>query len=179
MHRRAKDDVCKIAVIYHDVVCRDLAIRLCDRLLQTFVNDLDFNVTWWGIKYLPDPKVAWQAARAAAKADLILIAVPGQEHLSGTLKAWVEHWLCYRDASEGALVLVQAKSEARIQPSRAADDYLRAIANQAKLDYLTLIGPESDAVRTGVPVGGFSPQAFQTDDRFGRRYGAPEWGINE
>src|SRR5215469_18601593 len=76
---RVRPEVCQVAMVYEDPATRDYAIQLCDSLSRKFQDDLEFEFTWWGFKYLSDPEIAQQASRAAAEADLIVVCV----HRSG------------------------------------------------------------------------------------------------
>src|SRR5258706_8991321 len=83
---------CRVVVIYEDLPSRDLAIQICDNLQHVFIRDMEFDFTWWRLKYLGDSEIARQAAQAAIDADLILLALRSVEDSSTQVIAWFEQW---------------------------------------------------------------------------------------
>ena len=65
---------CEVAVVYDDIASRDRAIRVCDSLANRFKDDLDFEFTWWNVRFFEDPAIEQLAEQAAAAADLIFFS---------------------------------------------------------------------------------------------------------
>jgi len=164
--------VCTVVVVYEDAVTRDHAMQLCNRLTEEFKGDLQFQCTWWGTKYFCDRDIARHAAEAARDADLIIVSVHDQELPAG-VKAWFESWPALRTASEGVLVAIGTPDETGVMPVQ--DQFMRLVAQQAKLDFLAL---PSRPVAARLPGGvGIVPDPSlweQAGD-----YEFREWGIND
>jgi hypothetical protein len=127
---------CAVVSIYDHLGDRDLLLQLCGSLAWKFKDEVDFQVDWWRFKYLADPEIAMEAAQKAAQADLILLAAQSPD-LPVYVRGWFEEWLPNREATDGALVLVQPSLEGASQsfPMRS---YLRRTAKRARLDYFRL-----------------------------------------
>src|SRR5688572_1395837 len=78
----ATPERCEVAIVYFDKPSRDRAIHLCDTLLERFKDDLDFEFTWWNVRYLTDPHIAHLASEAIANSDLIVFAAGENAELS-------------------------------------------------------------------------------------------------
>ena len=169
---------CVVASIYEDAGSREALLGICNSLVWKFQDDLDFEFGFWRFKYLADPEIAMGAAQWTIHADLILLAMQSSD-LPGTVQRWIDGWLPKREASDGALVLVQSASVEAPQ-SRGVISYLRLTASRAHLDYLRLRPPEN---RTpGVDAAGaaghtvFPSELSRLMDYGGRPV---DWGINE
>ena len=166
---------CAVVSIYEDIGGRDLLIQLCDSLVRKFKDDLEFQFDWWRFKYLADPGMAMEAAQKAAQADLILLA-PRSPDLPGYVEGWFEGWLPNREASAGALVLVQPVAQGAAS-SLSLPAYLRLTAKRAHLDYLRLSSSGSPVELPGKGAGHTSTNRYLNeladDDR------PMHWGINE
>ena len=172
-------DVCTVAILYEDDPTRDLAIRVCERLVKSFYRDLEFDFTWWKFKYLVEPEIAYQAADAAAKADLILVSVRQTQSFPLEVMAWFERWLAARKSSEGALVSVHELPEPKRQPARQ-DEYLRLVAKRAHLDYLSLSNSNlaQQSSDGGQPKIAVLPAAISEGMGKDHHY-STGWGIND
>jgi hypothetical protein len=157
---------CSVVSIYEDQGGRDLLLNLCNSLVRKFKNDLEFQFDWWRFKYLADPGIAMDAAHKAVQADLILLA-PQSPDLPAYVQGWFDGWLPNREATDGALVLVQSPKKGSSQ-SLSLPSYLRMTAKRAHLDYLRL--------SSGSGLSLFQPDLSELsgdDDR------PMHWGINE
>jgi hypothetical protein len=123
-------------VLYEEVPSRDLALRVCDRLSQNFADDLDFEFTWWGLRYLGDAQVSIEASRFAMEADLIIVAVSRTAMLSMELLSWFERSLLGRRSPGGALAVFQTSPDDGSLPWQ--HPYLLSLAQRSHLDYLPL-----------------------------------------
>src|SRR5690349_7195263 len=129
--------LCSIAVLYEGIPARQSAINLCDSLIQRFFEDLEFDITWWGFKYLNDPQVAAEAVEAAAKVDVLVVSVQSSEEFPLAVKAWFERWLLRREHGEGALVLLQKEPDS---PGHygSPSTYFHLLTERARLDFVRL-----------------------------------------
>src|SRR5262245_44329722 len=173
---RTTPEACAVAVVYDNDSARNLAIHVCDTLSQTFIGDLDFEVSWWRFNYLADPLIAGVAAQAAAKADLILVILD-TENIRAEVQAWFDGWLSHREVTGGALVV--GRSSGASNDTSATDAYLRLAAERAHLDFVPLFASSSgtrleDRLREDQAFS--DPAAW---DRPDRNYHSSGWGINE
>ena len=172
-------DVCAVTVIYEDAPSRDLALRLLDGLIKKFDQDLKFQSTWWGFKYLTDPEIAQEAGQAAAQSDLVLVAVHGAEDFPFEVTAWFDDWLPKRSPSAGALVLLQASGELKA-PLPSQDRYLRSLAQRSSLEYLSLFDPASSTVSSDrLREDRVVPEAAAMEQAPRPQPHSTGWGIND
>jgi hypothetical protein len=172
-------EVCTATVVYDDAIACDLAIELCQRLARKFSGDLEFEFTWWGLKYLSDPEIASQAAQVAMKADLIIFSIHKLEALPLEIETWFERWIRQRAPGGGALVVLrQPKAERSWIPLEQS--YFEALAQRASLDYVQLSLPGAE------PRLVDRPREEQVFSEMTGRYQVPEhlyhssgWGIDE
>jgi hypothetical protein len=166
-----------VAVAYEDVATRDFALQLCDSLSQKFRNDLEFEFTWWGFKYLTEPEIAQQAAEAAAKADLIIVCVNRAGNFPAEVEQWFKEWSSERLLTEGALVVVEASGDAA-EALASQHEALRSLAQRANLDYLAI--PLPNRTPPSNELKKLPETSGETDfNWFGERFHSSGWGINE
>jgi hypothetical protein len=159
-------------MIYEDLTTRDYAIQLCDSLSQKFQDDLEFEFTWWGFKYLSDAEIAQQASRAAAEADLIVVCVHCSGLFPSEVQQWFEAWPSERQLPEGALVVVEVSGKME-DPSATQNQPLKSVAQLANLDYLTF--PSAPTTTTSTS----NADSAAIENKFEERYHSSGWGINE
>lgn len=167
---------CGVMVLYEEVPSRDLALRVCDRISQNFAGDLEFEFTWWGLRYLSDAQVSLEARRFAMEADLIIVAVQRTALLSMEVLAWFEHSLLGRRSPGGALAVLQTTADDGSLPWQ--HPYLLSLAQRSHLDYLPLsvsdLAPEENGSSPGEIV---LPHLSRTPDQNPQHFTG--WGINE
>lgn len=171
-------ELCETLVLYEDTPARDLALRVCDRLVANFRPDLQFQFTWAGFKYLQVPEIAGEIGQNAARADLLLLSLPDLRKLPLQIISWLGLVLPKRKPTEGALVVLES---AGMAPGEAVwqKPHLQALASRSGLDYLHLPTPKStaqvsDKLREDqlIPDTPFiQPPTHQ--------YHSSGWGINE
>jgi len=127
---------CGVMVLYEEVPSRDVALKVCDRLSQNFADDLEFEFTWWGLRYLGDSQVSIEASRFAMDADLIIVAVSRTSTLSMEVLSWFERSLLGRRSGGGALAVLQTQPDDGALPWQ--HPYLLSLAQRSHLDYLPL-----------------------------------------
>ena len=173
-------DKMSVLVAYEDTPAHDRARQYCERLLNRFWGDLDFDFSWWSFDFLRDAVRAKAAAAAAAKAQLIIFSVRTSTGLPLAVRNWSETWLGLRKIRGGALaVLFEAADPKKPAPTIT---YLRQLAEQACLDFLQEGATESatvpgEAERPGAKRKGRVTTALkQILDPHSR---PAHWGINE
>jgi hypothetical protein len=160
-------ECCSVAVVYEDTEQREPALRLKNLLGRQFGEDMEFQFTWWGFKYLADPQVARLATEDVLEADIIIFSMHAAGKIPFEVWRWIETWCVKRQENEGALgVLLAPERHAHKNPNIA---YLQNVARQAGLDFLIL---ESEDSQISNPV---NPAMIVP----ARTYPITHWGINE
>jgi len=167
---------CEVAVVYDDIASRVRAIHLSENLASRFEGDLDFNFTWWNVRFLKDPQISTLAENAAAEADLVLFSISQAAEPATPLKAWIRRWLARRNSDEGALAVLLDQSTASKDQVTPLESYLRKIAEGGHMDFLPRMTPASqasprDSRKIKAPAA--TPKAF------GVSHENSHWGINE
>src|SRR5216117_1749369 len=98
-----KGDLFSAVVLYEDVATRQRAMQICDRLVQKFWADVEFDFSWWRFDFLRDREIFRAAADAAAHSDLILISAHAGRQLPALVQDWIETWLGKRERGKGVL----------------------------------------------------------------------------
>ncbi len=130
-------EACSIVLVYADVATGARALRVFDRATSRFKSEIDFKVSSWGFDALRDPRVAEVAAKAAADADVVIVAGTTGSKLPDAAHAWLQAWPPLRRHQPGALVaLFSGFDPAGFSPAPTRD-YLRDLARRAGMDFLT------------------------------------------
>lgn len=171
-------ELCNSLVLYEDTTTRDVALRLCDRLVVKFRPGLEFQFHWSGFKYLQVPEVSHEVGGQACEADLILLSVGRLTNLPLEVISWLGLWLPRRKTSEGALVILEASGPT---PSSVGwqQAHLQGLARRTRLDYLSMVEPltpeiVSDKLREDQTM---PDTAFLQSPT--HQFHSSGWGINE
>lgn len=124
-----------VLVIYQDPPTRSWATELCQRV-GSLVGPQALNTRWWNLDDLNQPALLAGAVSTALRADVLIVSVRAAEGFPLPFYVWVHSWLPHHRAGKTALVALVAYPD---QPSLAMArglEYLRAIARQARLDFL-------------------------------------------
>lgn len=137
-------DPCQIVVLSEDST-HQTAMDLCSRLLTLFEDDLAFAVHSWRLDELNNPTSTHRASNAAARADVLLIALHDVSS-SGTIQKWLDGISTEtRLKPEGALAVMvpeNADTSANVEALLAP---FRHTASRLHMDFL--------ATRTGNSQG--------------------------
>lgn len=174
----AAPEKCGVMVLYEEMPSRDIALRVCDRLSHNFEGDLEFEFTWWGLRYLSDPQVSSEASRFAMDADLIMVAVHRTALLPMEVLTWLERSLLGRRSSGGALAILQTGPNDGPLPWQ--HPYLLSLAQRSQLDYIPLSVAELTPDATAENVSGETilPHLTRESGHDQPRH-LSGWGINE
>src|SRR5882762_3446595 len=134
-------ELCQVAVVYDDVASRVRAIHLSENLASRFEGDLDFNFTWWNVRFLKDPQISRLAEEAVAEADLVLFSISQAAEPAPALKEWIKRWLSRRQSDEGALAVLLDQSTATKDQITPFELYLRKVAEGGHMDFLPRMIP--------------------------------------
>jgi len=173
---------CRGVVVYEDQPTRDRALRLCDELIRKFWLDLEVDFSWWRFDYLRDAHVASQAADAAVRADLVIFSTHGAKELPPPVRSWIDTWVNRTMNRPNALVALVGVADDGVKGLTPIHVYLREVARQAGMDYLSHV---SDASTVGLDTSanGIARRAAEVttllDTMLHRPSIPPRWGINE
>ncbi len=177
-----KGEVVSALVAYEDSTTRDRALQVCDRLVQKFWRDVEFDFTWWRFDFLRDGEIAIAAANAATQSDLILISAhPGRE-LPLPVQRWLETWLPRRQPGNAVLVAMIGTGEDQLKGLTPIHVYLREVAQRVNIDYLpqVMVAPLGDLDTTIETITHRAEKVTSLLDSILHRPPiASRWGINE
>lgn len=166
------EDSCKVVVFYENTSTRAGAMSVCDRLVEQFADDLDFEFRWWKFKRLGDPDIAGQVMQAATAADIVMIC-PQAASLPADTAEWVETWAESGAASDGAITLVLP---ANVDPAGEAANLMISIkwaAARLGMDFLQVSVPAT------VATGGKAPLRPPVPLPTAEPPHTYHWGLNE
>jgi hypothetical protein len=171
-----------LVVAYEDTTTRNRAMQLYDHLAQQLLDDYDFQVSWWKLDHLDNPRLCEQAADAAAVANMVVVSLRGDQQMPVILNRWLQGWLSRKDHQKSALVVLLGAKGQPTDEARRMQSHLQQAARQAKMDFFAhayeldelekAYTPESVARRahTVTPV---LEEILQQPTSY------PRWGINE
>jgi hypothetical protein len=146
-----------VVVIYENEEARDAAVQFCDRLVERFWSQCEFDVSWWSSSLLEGGIPSAQATDKAVNAQLVVFAV-GKE-IPRHARSWIENWILRRGEREGACVaLLPGAAEATAESTQI---YLREVAHRAGMDFLTQV-PQSISSPIADDVESCTARAHQT-----------------
>jgi hypothetical protein len=153
---------CQFLVLYEDAAARDMAMKVCGRLLARFDAELAFAFSFWKFN-------DW-AAEAVARADVILFSMPGH-NLSPETMNWLDLCVQARTKMEGALAVMVTGSHDMDLVVEGLLSRLQVAAQRLRMDFLPLLPPSAGAR--------FGTSANPWADKFREDPGSSHWGLNE
>jgi hypothetical protein len=177
-----RGDLFSAVVLYEDLATRQNAMQICDRLVQKFWADVEFDFSWWRFDFLHDSALAGDAVRMAARSELILLAAHAGRELPTAVKNWIESWLAVREPGFGALVAMIGTEADRLRGLSPIHVYLREAAQRANMDYLPqVIDAPLGKLDTSIETIGNRAEKVSSllDDILHRPPTPLRWGINE
>ena len=163
----------KIVIAYDSYTDGIRAWELSERLASRFRAALGVDLDLWKFDLLRDPNSQVRQASLAAvtRADLVMIAAGGLEHLPADVRDWVESWPPRHGGAWAALVAsvgTEAQGSAGLSPM---SNYLRQRAEHAGMEFFSndkdqpvalrpILRPEQSMVEECVaaPAGNFGRQ---------------------
>ena len=125
-----------VIVIYDDGPARQRAVEFCGRMVERFWAEYEFDVHWCSFSELSKTSPAEEAIVKAAAAAVIIFATSGRGEIPRRVRTWIDKWLPKRADREGLLVDLRESGQEG-QVCDATCTYLRAVAHQGCMDYLT------------------------------------------
>lgn len=147
----AREEVFSAVVVYEDAATRDRAMQVCERLVQRFWKEMEFDFRWWRFDFLRDAGLGRQAGRQAAGSDLILFSAHARRELPAVVGKWIETWLPGRGAREGVLVAMIGTDDDHLAGLSPIHVYLREVAQRSNMDYLSqTVGASVSELNTSI-----------------------------
>jgi hypothetical protein len=166
-------DPCQILVLYEDAAAHDVAMEVCGRLLAHFESELAFAFSFWKFKDLDNPVAAHWAAKAVARADVMLFSLPGRD-LSLETMNWLEMCVQGRTKAEGALAVMVTEHHEMDLAVEALLSRLQFAAHRLRMDFLPLLPPVAAA---RLEASAEPPPVWMNEVR--EEAGSSHWGLNE
>ncbi len=130
----------RITLIYQDEEARGWA-RVISQSITKLAGE-GVQLSWWKIGDLTAPGILAGAVSSALRADLIVVASRA-EGLPLPFYVWVNLWWPNRSEIPGALIAVVGVPERNASRSEKIGDYLRVVAEQARMKFLCIEKPVS------------------------------------
>ncbi len=149
-----------VLALYENTDARDLAVQFCDGLVHRFWPECGFDLSWCDWSGLEHAASAREAAAKAQEADLIIVALSPQAVIPVEVSSWLELALRNRGEREGVLVGLPDPEPGYDAEAAATQLYLRKLAHQAGMDYLTAV-PEHLPFRVPDSTDAYTQRATQ------------------
>ena len=81
-----------VAIIYEDNAAGKRAKHFYDRVIRELVDECDFSLELWNFQVLAFPEIGNAAAKAAARADIVILSMHRKAQLSVQTRDWIERW---------------------------------------------------------------------------------------
>jgi hypothetical protein len=144
-------EVFSALIAYEDAATRQRAMQVCERLVQKFWKDMEFDFSWWRFDFLRDAEFARQAGRRATRSDLILFSAHARRELPSVVEKWIETWLPGRGDLDGVLVAMIGTAEDELKGLSPIQVYLREVAQRGNMDYLSQsVGAPVNELKTSI-----------------------------
>jgi hypothetical protein len=135
----------RIIFVYQDEEAHGWAKEVSQRIIKLAGNE-SVQASWWKISDLTAPGILAGAVSSALRADLIVVASRA-EGLPLPFYVWVNLWWPNRTEYPGALVAIVGVPERAACRSEKIGDYLRVVAEQAKMSFFGIEKPVSSVTK--------------------------------
>lgn len=124
-----------VVIIYEDSWAGRRAKYFYDRITREVEDQCDFNLELWSFQVLALPGIGNSAARAAARADFVILSMHGKSQLSVQIRDWILRWSrLIADCQPALVALLDGRAKGRVTVASTLD-YLRGIANQNNISF--------------------------------------------
>lgn len=169
-------ETCKVVVFCEDTQARAGAMHVCERLVDRFAEELDFEFGWWKFSRLAEPNIAQRASVAASAADIVIFCVRRTD-LSREASEWLDAWMNSGVKRNGALTLVYAGQDTQAPPLDNILSRFEHTAQRMGMDFIHLSLPApGTAAYADNPAANAAPPVPAPDP--GRPH-VLHWGLND
>jgi hypothetical protein len=122
----------QVVIAFEDLPAGKRGKQVYDYLTHR-LTDFEFDHEVWKFSALECPRLLESAARQAAAADIIMLALHGQRELPQAVRNWIEAWLGQNGNPMALVVLFDRECEdsPQMQKTRL---YLEEITQRGKMD---------------------------------------------
>jgi hypothetical protein len=124
-----------VMCLYEDALTNKWAKEICERA-ETLAAPQALRSTWWKVGDLAHPGVLAGAVSKAMRSDVVLTALRATEGQPLPFYVWINSWWPHRQPGQGTLAALLGAPEKNNPASGRLRKYLRAVARQARMDYL-------------------------------------------
>ena len=123
------------------------ALRLYQRLVRKFDQEIGFDVEFRRFEVLGVPYIRERAVSEAVEADLVIIAVDGRFGLSAEFQGWIDLWIEKKVGQDCALVLLSRHSFECENNVTSVHSYLRSVAVRGDMAFIADTDEHSAAAK--------------------------------
>ena len=126
-----------VVIIYQNRTAGCCAKDLYERIVSAFDGACDFRLDLWNFQVLAMSQVNKTAAKAAARADLVILSMRRKCRLPLEVKEWMERWLSLITDSNPAVAALVENHESNCGTTTWTLSYLRSVADRYGLSLFT------------------------------------------
>jgi hypothetical protein len=151
----------RTVIVYEDYETALRVEQIYQQLIKELSGETNFKCLWVCFGSLAVPEVLKDAAKEAAKADLVIFSTHAERELPEHVRLWIERWLPEKSLEDSALAALVGLpgEESRVT---LIHEYLRSVARRGKMEFFSREVEGIDKVQTVT-----EPTPY------------PHWGINE
>ena len=124
----------RLFVVYDSEASNVEAVETSDFVEHELGSDILLDKSFWHGELLKTATLRDEAAREAAEADIILLALSEELEGSTEIRAWVDEWQLMRSKSGGLMAVVPSASKK--ESTQSFIDYLQEAALTMDMDFL-------------------------------------------
>ena len=126
-----------VVIIYEDIAVGKRAKHFYDRVIRELVDECDFSLELWNFQVLAVPEIGNSAAKAAARADFVILSMHRKAQLSVQTRDWIERWSGLITDNKSALVALLDQLGMKRGTVASTLDYLRKVADRKGISFYT------------------------------------------
>jgi hypothetical protein len=124
-----------MVIAYQDPATRTRAERLYASLNEQLETEYDFQSKWWGLHEFASVRLREEAADAAARADMVILALRTGQELPPEANLWIEDWLARKEERVSALVTLMHPTPHAPEEVWPVRSYLQTVARLGRMDF--------------------------------------------
>ena len=122
----------QVVIAFEDLAAGKRGKQVYDYLTHR-LTDFEFDHEVWKFSALECPRLLESAARQAAAADIVMLALHGNNELPSVVKDWIELWVGQNGNPMALVVLFDRECEDAPEMKRTRS-YLEQVAARGKMD---------------------------------------------
>ena len=124
-----------VVIIYEDSAAGTRAKHFYNRVIRELVDECDFSLELWDFQVLAFPEIGNAAAKAAARADIVILSMHRKAQLSVQTRDWIERWSGLIGDDRTALVALLDQPRMSSGTVASTLHYLRKIADRKGISF--------------------------------------------